>query len=988
MFCKTFTFVSVINRLILLAAFAAATFCSNASHLVGGDLFYDNLGGGNYKITLKLYRDCNCFNCAPFGDPEYISIYNAGGTLIKQLALPKPQQTQELTSTINNPCLVATNVCVEQAIYTGTTNLPPIGGGYTLIYQRCCRNTSVNNVLQDQGATYVTQIPGTDVVPNGANSSPRFKNFPPIFICNNAPLIFDHSATDPDGNTIRYSLTAPFDGANSNCPDPSPASQQPGCQSVPYPYSPIVYTGGFDATNPMNNPPNAGVMRIDSITGILTVTPNSQGQYVVGVKADEYQNGVLINSVTRDFQFNVVQCNIPIGQLPATAFDPKTGIGIYKVECSGNTVPFSPTIYNPPPTNTPVTVFWDFGVPNSTTDTSTQLNPTYTYADTGTYTITLIVRKEINGDGCYDTTKAIVKVYPVFIPDFTFGTNVKDTCLGFPTVLQDATITTSGSVTAWNWNFGDGTTSNQPNPVKTYAAPGTYNITLTAENARGCKGSKTNTVTIFPKPKSDFSSSAVCINQPSVFTDASTISNGGTIVSYNWNFDNISTSQSRAPIFTFPTSGTKTIQLITISDKGCADTLLKTVNVNPLPVVNTSPKLVSLCPGKTEQISAGGGVNYIWFPSTNLDNATSPTPILTAGDSSITYTVQVTDANGCINKDSIRLEIYPLPNVDAGVDTSVCLSSGSFRDSVMLVATGANTYVWSPPTGLSDANIFNPISRPLTNTTYYVIGTDLNGCSNTDSVRVYFLDPNLNLILEDEEPICVGQYGSATVVDQGASAYLWTPQNYVSNPTIFNPKFFPPATTSYVLRVTNYCYTKTDTVTITVYDLPEVDAGSDTSIYRDLPVRLNGTTTGTEYYWYPGTNVVSPFNLNTSAYPEKSQWYYLYALNPAGCVSVDSMFVTVVPFTQLLLPTGFSPNGDGVNDVFRVARYLNIKELKWFRVFNRWGQMIFETNNIETGWDGKFNDELQPLSTYVWTIRGITKDGEEINESGNVTLVK
>lgn len=138
MFCKTFTFVSVINRLILLAAFAAATFCSNASHLVGGDLFYDYLGGGNYRITLKLYRDCNCFNCAPFGDPEYISIYNAGGTLIKQLALPKPQQIDLLSSVINNPCLVATDVCVEQAVYTGTTNLPPIGGGYTLIYQRCC----------------------------------------------------------------------------------------------------------------------------------------------------------------------------------------------------------------------------------------------------------------------------------------------------------------------------------------------------------------------------------------------------------------------------------------------------------------------------------------------------------------------------------------------------------------------------------------------------------------------------------------------------------------------------------------------------------------------------------------------------------------------------------------------------------------------------------------------------------------------------------
>jgi gliding motility-associated-like protein len=973
---------------IAIFFFGVFMYSVQASHLVGGDLYYDHLGGGNYSITLKLYRDCNCFNCAPFGDPEYISIYNAGGNLIRQIALPKPAVIETLSAIINNPCLVRTDVCVEQAVYTGNVNLPPISGGYTLIYQRCCRNSSISNILQDQGATYVTKIPGSDVVPNSSNSAPRFKNFPPIFICNNAPLVFDHSATDPDGNEIRYRLSAPFDGATSNCPDPSPASQQQQCQTFPYPYSSVIYTGGYSFTNPMNNPPNAGVMKIDSLTGILTVTPNVQGQFVVGVQADEYRNGVLINSVIRDFQFNVVQCNIPIGQIPATTFDPKTGLGIYKVECSGYSVPFVPTIYNPPPVNTPVSVFWDFGVPGITTDTSTQLNPTYTYTDTGTYVVTLIVSKVINGEGCYDTTQAIVKIYPFLTPDFTFLGNIRDTCLGFPLSLLDASVSTSGPITAWNWNLGDGTTSSQPNPVKTYSTPGNYNITLTVENARGCKGSKTQVATIYPKPQSDFTAPSVCINQPTVFTDASTISNNGTIVSYLWNFDNIGSSQSRSPIFTFPSTGTKTISLITISDKGCADTVIKTVNVHPLPEVIVSPKLVNLCPGKTEQLSASGGVNYVWFPSTNLDNPTSPTPIVTAGNSSITYVVQVTDANGCTNRDSARVEVYPLPQVDAGADTSVCLHPVSFRDSVMLIATGAATYVWTPSVGLSDTTVFNPVSRPKENTTYYVTGTDLNGCTNTDSVRVYFLDPNLNLILENEKPICIGQVGTVTVIDQGSSAYLWTPSEWVSNPTIFNPKFFPTVTTDFVLSVANYCYSKTDTVTISVYDLPEVDAGNDTSIYRDLPVRLNGYSDGIDYYWFPGNEVVAPFQLTTLAYPEKSQWYYLYAVNRAGCWAVDSVFVTVIPFTQLLLPTGFSPNGDGVNDVFRVVRYLNIKELKWFRVFNRWGEMIFETNDIETGWDGKFKGETQPLATYVWTVKGITKDGEEIQLSGNVTLVR
>lgn len=977
----------MIRSLFLSLVIVIYCFDARATHLVGGEMYYDHLGGNNYKVTLKLYRDCNCVNCADFASYEYISIYNQGGALIRQLAMPFPGR-QALTATINNPCLVATNVCVEQAVYTENVTLPPIAGGYTLIYQRCCRNNTVDNILPDQGATYVAHIPGGSIISNAANSSPRFKNFPPIFICNNAPLVFDHSATDPDGNTLRYSLTAPFDGADANCPDPSPNTAGSGCQTVPFPYGPVVYNGNYNEWNPTNYPAGNGSMQIDSITGILTVTPNQQGQYVVGVRVDEFDNsGVLISSVIRDFQFNVVQCNIPIGQIPATTFDPVTNIGIYQVQCVGNSVSFNPTVYNPPPTSTPVTVFWDFGVPGISSDTSTDMNPTYSYADTGTYLVTLIVRKEINGDGCYDTTQAYVKVYPTFIPDFNFELDVRDICLGAPTVLFDSTYSTSGASSKWHWDFGDGSTSNQKNPVKTYASAGTYNITLTAENDKGCKGTKTHKAVVFPAPEVDFSAAAVCINQPTEFHN-NTIIVGGTIVGYDWNFDNAATSNDISPSYTFATTGTKTIRLAALSDNGCTDTLIKTVEVNPLPVVNISPQNVSLCPGNTVQFSASGGLDYIWFPSTGLDNSVSPNPTFTAGDDDINFTVQVTDINGCINKDSVQVSIYPLPEIDAGVDTSVCLSAGSFRDSVMLVATGGAIYVWQPTTGLSNPNIFNPVARPLENSVYYVTGTDLNGCSNTDSVSVYFLDPKLNLILEEESPICRGHKGSVTVVDQGSSTYLWSPADNVSNPTVFNPEFTPTETADYILKVTNYCYTKTDTVKILVVDIPDVFAGYDTSIYRDLSVELNGSTDGFEYYWYPGDNVVSPFNLNTLAYPEESQWYYLYAINGPGCVAVDSVFITVIANTKLLLPTGFSPNGDGVNDLFGLKSYMNIKQLKWFRIFNRWGEMVFETSDVNVGWDGRFKGEPQPLGTYVWTLRAITKDGEEMNESGNVTLVR
>ncbi len=968
---------------LLIVLLALST---KASHLVGGELFYDFLGSNQYRITLKLYRDCFCVNCAPFAAFEYVTIKNAGGNIITQLPMPFPGST-ELSSLVNNPCLVQTSVCVEEAVYTAQVNLPPLQGGYDLIYQRCCRNP-INNIIPDQGATYVAHIPGTTLVPNSANNSPRFKNFPPIFICNNAPLIFDHSATDPDGNVLRYSLVAPFDGAFASCPDPSPnSSGVGGCPTEPYPYTAVVYQGNFSPQNPLSDPLDLGVMRIDSVTGILTCTPNTQGQFVVGVQVDEYQNGVLIGSTIRDFQFNVVQCNIPIANIPAASIDPQTGLGVYRVECRDSSITFSPSIFNPPPTSTPVNVFWDFGVPNRTDDTSRLTNPTYTYPDTGTYIVTLIVSKEIDGQGCYDTAEAIVRVYPVFFSGFEFDLNLKEVCQGGTISVIDRTVSTSGAVTSWFWNFGDGTSSTQQNATKQYNSSGRFPVTLTVANARGCSGTFRDTVTIHPKPIANFDAPAVCENQPSLFNDLSTVSSGG-ITTYSWDFDGIGNSSVRSPLFAFPTTGSKLVRLIVTTDKGCSDTLFKGVAVNPYPTITATPKVATRCPGQFAQFEAQGGVSYVWFPSTGLDNATSATPTATADTFSITYTVQGTDANGCSNTDSVRLEIYNLPTIYAGEDTSVCLSPGSFRDSVMLVATGGITYVWSPAAGLSDPTVFNPVSRPTQNTVYVVTGTDANGCSGTDSVRVYFLDPDLDLIAEVEKPICEGQTATLTVIDQGASGYLWTPASYISNPTIFNPVFSPPFSTQYVLRVTNYCYAKTDTVDILVLDIPTVDAGTDTTIFRDTEVTLSGTTDGFDYYWFPGDKVQSPFSLSTPATPENSQWYYLYALNAAGCWSVDSVYVTVVPITQLLLPTAFSPNGDGVNDVFRIVKNMNIRTLKAFSIFNRWGQLVFQTTDVTQGWDGTYRGRTQPLGTYVWMVRAITKDGEELNESGNVTLLR
>ncbi len=978
---------------ILLFIAGLSFLSAGASHIVGGEISHEALGNNQYLVTLKLYRDCNplCTECAPFGDPEYIAIYSAAGTLIRQVPMPFTGATN-VVPVINNPCLDLSNinVCTELAVYTATVILPPVQGGYDVWYQRCCRSSSIVNIAQFQGATYVTHVAGTEV--GGVNNSPYFNNAPPVFICVNAPLVFNNSATDPDGDKLVYSLVAPFSGSSSDCPNPIPgASQAPGpgapCPESPTAYGSIVYNPPFSANNPMNDPVNSGVMKIDSLTGVLSVKPNAVGSFAVGVQVQEYRNGVLIGTVTRDFQFNVVNCNIPIAEIPALDIDPNTLVGYYYINCRDSTITFNPDVIDNDPGSAPLTYHWDFGIPSRTDDTSNLRAPSYTFKDTGVYTITLIVSKEIDGVGCYDTAQAKVKVNPPFYPEFEIVIGGGGQCLDSAIVFSDSTSTIAGVVNGWNWDFGDGTFSSQRNPVKQYQTPGTFKVKLTATNSLGCRDTATARVVIHPLPVMDFTTSPVCISQPTAFTNTSTIASGS-INSYNWNFDGAGVGLQRNETFVFNSSGTKTITLSGISDFGCKDTLSKTVSVNPIPVVDITPSSAAICSFDSLPLSATGANSYLWFPGNNLNDPTSANPTVYADTVSLKYVVEGTDLNGCKNRDSISIVVIRLPPVDAGVDTSVCLSPGSFRDFVMLQASGGVTYSWTPATALDNTTISNPTSTPDTNITYYVTVVDSNGCRNTDSVRVVVLDPSLDLIAEDDLPICEGQLARPTVLDQGASSYIWTPATYVSNPFMRNPYFNPPLTTIYQLEVQNYCYTKTESVTISVLPLPTVYAGEDTTIWRDMKATLSGSTDGVKYYWYPGDYVKEPFQLTTVATPPITTTYYLYAFNSAGCFSVDTVLITVDSKTILLLPTGFSPNGDGINDVFHIARYLNIEKIEDFSVYDRWGQRVFVTDDVTDGWDGNYRGKSQPLGSYIWRLKAYTKDGAVLDKSGTITLIR
>jgi len=642
---------------------------------------------------MKLYRDCAAAGAAPYDNPAYLGIFDINGNLKQSVTIAFPGSTR-VPSSFSNACFQPpTNICVEEAIYTTTVNLPPITGGYVLSYQRCCRNATILNIINPTtiGTTYTAQIPDSTVA--DTNSSPHFNHFPPIFLCNDVPFTFDHSAADPDGDSLVYSLSKPYQGLSSFSPGPG--------IPTPPPYSFVPFSIGYSGTYPMSSSP---AMSINSKTGLITATPNTIGQWVVGVSVKEYRHGVLLSENKRDFQFNVINCPaVPVSSIPSQ-----------QVFCAGYTVNFQNNSVNS------TTYHWDFGDSGTANDTSNVVSPSWTYSGPGTYTVILIASP---GQLCADTGYSTFQVYPKIIPDFVppdpqciFGNNFDFAAGG--SYLGNNT-------TAFFWNFSSKATpasSNTKNPTGiVYHAVGTFSVTLTiSEN--GCDSSHTGFVTVDTLPVISISgNNSICLG-----SKANLLAEGGK--SYLWNTGSTNSLISVSPVI-------NTSYTVQVSNEiGCSDSSSYTVIVNALPTVVIS-KSQTICAGSSTSLSASGGSGYEWIPAAELYAASTANP---TASPTVTTTYTVIVSNGtCSNDASNIVSVYPF------VNTVCCNTTISTGQSVTLVAspnTGTKTYSWVPNINLNCNVCPNPIATPTITTAYYVLINDDKGCSETDSVIIKVLN--------------------------------------------------------------------------------------------------------------------------------------------------------------------------------------------------------------------------------------------------------
>lgn len=554
----------MIRQLTLLLALLTAT-GSWATHVLGGEMYYDKLSGNQYRITLKLYRDCGPGNTnnTGFDANAELAVYNGSGVFQFAQNVSYPGE-QTVPVDLSDPCLAAPpSICARWSEYVTILNLPPNNNGYVVSYQRCCRTPTTVNLPAGllQGLTCTVQIPPVGLL---VNSSPRFTEYPPVALCMGRPLSFDHSATDPDGDELVYDLFTPWAGGTAANPAPL---------AGPPPYQPIQWAMGYSANDPVDgNPP----LTIDPVSGELTVQPTLLGSFAVGVRVREYRNGQYLSESIRDFRFDVVPCEATILSV----------IQEQEEFCSGLTIDFENQSFNGD------FYHWDFGVEGTDADTSDLAEPTFTYPAGGTYTITLIANP---GWPCADTSISIFDVHAPLEPSFTR-----------PPIRcpdQSAEFVATGSFTSAavvSWEFGDdaspveavGTTVSAVFPLV-----GVHPVRLAVEEF-GCVETFEDSVVVFPRIElfAETDRSA-CVDVPFSFIGSG---NAWTPLRYTWDLGDGTVVASNVVEHLYTSPGQYDVVFTASTDVGCVDeesiVLPNWVDVFPRPVAafTVEPDEVSL----------------------------------------------------------------------------------------------------------------------------------------------------------------------------------------------------------------------------------------------------------------------------------------------------------------------------------------------------------------------------------------------------------
>jgi len=543
-------------------------------------------------------------------------------------------------------------------------------------------------------------------------------------------------------------------------------------------------------------------------------------------------------------------------------------------------------------------------------------------------------------------------------------------------------------IRTYYWEFSDGATYTTANPSHTFRDTGEYTIKLVINRGEDCGDSVTTKLKIYPGFFPGFTYTGVCVNKTTQFTDT-TRTIYGSVNSWKWDFgENSSTadvSQAQNPTYSYPAAGVKNVIFIVTNSVGCLDTVRKSIDILTKPPMSVAFKDTLICNGDSLQLQATGNGLFSWTPLTRINNANTPNPVVFP-TTTTNYIVQLDD-QGCLANDTVKVRVVDFVTLQAMADTTICAT-----DTLRLSAsTNGLRYTWNNATTLNNPNVLQPIAKPISNPTTYTITSVIGGCSAQDDVVVTMVPyPVANA--GNDTAICYNTAAQLNGTMDGTS-HTWTPTNTLANAATLTPTATPKTTTAYILSAfdTRGCPKPgRDTVIVAVNPEVVAFAGRDTAVVVGQTLQFHATG-GESYQWSPptnlsGTTIPDPKAVYSGDFD--SIRYSLVVADSIGCTDDATVLVKIFRTNpRVFVPTAFTPNGDGRND-FVAPIAVGLTKLEYFRIYNRWGQLVFETTMSGKGWDGRISGKEQASSSYVWIVKGTDFTGKVVFEKGTVTLIR
>ena len=980
---------------------------AHASHAAGAEIVYEYISGSTYRFIIKFYRDCDgiptptqfsvCFYnpCTGNKFSTNASLYTGLIPNSNPALPPVPNGTP-----VSAGCSDSSTKCddpnsiikgYQEWWYVCTQDLVDTCNAWRISISESARNTGQLNIPSDN--LYVETTFDNDYAPG--NSSPYFATKPIPFCCEGQPFSYNNLATDPNGDSLGHSMIIPLNGGPDDC-------DQPLSSVTPFTLTPAI--------NATNNPiPTNSTFVLSATTGQMNFTPSTAGFATMTELVTEWRNGHKIGSVMRDMQVQILAApcsGVPVSPVSNIGFPTGgTYVGGRFEGCVGQQLSFQ---FNASSTaNDAVLILRDNHTSAGVFPAGSTVNVTYTGQRSKNVTGNFTWTPTLTQSGLYNMLVTITDstcrppgiIYnsyqnvPIYIWPATEA--FKDTAVcpgdvaslaarGGGTFVWTVISGTPGSVSPAS---GPSVTA-QPN-VKTM-----YQVESQLTNF--CIHNK-DTVTVDVLAVADFTPMKDDTTCPGVATilDPQIVQEPGVTYNINWSPATYLNTTTGPSVISTPADDIQYTVVIEGSNSICKS--YDTVKIDVLDGFTIITGDTAICVGGKVPVRATGDPRYTYSwettdPSSTsvFDDAGSLTPVITPTIDPIgkwTYTLRASFV-GCPN-DSISdftIDVQPIPTVTVDEDTRICFGDTMQMNGLVTPAYAGYTYKWTPGLALDNPNIPNPIFSALNvgETELTLLVSTSAGCKDDDKVKLTVLPADF-VFLGADTAICPGDTTQLSMTGVGLQSFFWGADDAISDPNTATPYVYPSTTRDYTLyaRDTNTCF-DTQSVHIVVRPAPVVSLPDSVVLFPGQTYQLNPIGNATYYSWFPPVGLNAANISNPVASPLVNTRYIVTAVTEANCSVTDSIDIIISAESMIDVPNAFAPNG---RNLFKPVRLGDV-QLKNFSIYNRWGSKVYESSDINEGWDGKFNNEPQPMGVYIYTIEAITPTGRKFTKQGNITVIR